>query len=53
VLNAKETGSATTCEFFKNLSVAILGFFYQNPLIAKTSLLRGRNFIMGKGFLAF
>jgi hypothetical protein len=22
--------------------------FYQNPLIAKTTLLRGRNFIMGK-----
>jgi hypothetical protein len=33
---------------FQNFSVIILGF-YQNPLIAKTAHLWGRNLIMGKG----
>jgi hypothetical protein len=47
-IKAKATGSATTCDFFKNLSMSTLGF-YQNPIIAKTVLLWGRNLIMGKG----
>jgi hypothetical protein len=37
---AKATGSTSTCEFFKKLSEGILSF-YQNPLIAKTTLLWG------------
>jgi hypothetical protein len=35
---------------FQNLSVRILGWFFdQNPLIAKTALLWGRNLILEKG----
>jgi hypothetical protein len=33
-INAKETGSATTCEFFKILVILYLAFD-QNPPIAK------------------
>jgi hypothetical protein len=40
-IKAKATGSATTCEFFKNLSVSILGFFIKTLIL--------QNFIMGKG----
>jgi hypothetical protein len=47
-IKAKATRSAATCDFFKNLKCRILGFFYQNPLIAKIALLRERNSIMGK-----
>jgi hypothetical protein len=47
-IKAKATGSTTTCDFFKNLSMSTLSF-YQNPLIAKTILLWGRKLIIGKG----
>jgi hypothetical protein len=37
-IKAKATGSATTCVFFKNITMRILSF-RSNPLIAKTALL--------------
>jgi hypothetical protein len=42
-IKAKATGSATTCEFFKNLVYVYL-VFDQNPLIAKNVLLWGEKF---------
>jgi hypothetical protein len=46
-LRPKQLYQPTTCEF-QNFSVRLL-VFDQNPLIAKTVLLWGRNLIMGKG----
>jgi hypothetical protein len=46
-LRSKQLDQPTTCEF-QNFSVRFL-VFDQNPLIAKTVLLWGRNLIMGKG----
>jgi hypothetical protein len=46
-LRPKQLDQLTTCKF-QNISVSILGFFYQNPLIAKTSLLWGRKFDDGE-----
>jgi hypothetical protein len=46
-LRPKQLDQPTTCEFEK-CSVRFL-MFDQNPLIAKTVLLWGRNSIMGKG----
>jgi hypothetical protein len=34
-IKAKATGSVTTYEIFKNLSVSILGFFIQTLLLQK------------------
>jgi hypothetical protein len=47
---AKATGSATTSDFFsfQNVSVSILGFFDQNPLIAKNYCRVREKFDYGK-----
>jgi hypothetical protein len=47
-IKVKATGSTTTCEFFEKFKCKYTWFFDQNPLIAKTTLLWGRNLIMGK-----
>jgi hypothetical protein len=47
-IKAKATWSATTCVFFKNISMGVLGFFYQNPFIAETAFLSGEKFDYGK-----
>jgi hypothetical protein len=46
-LRPKQLDQSTTCEL-QNFTVRFL-VFDQNPLIAKTILLWGRNSIMGKG----
>jgi hypothetical protein len=48
-LRPKQLDQLPLVIFFQNFSVSILAFFDQNPLIAKTTLLWGRNLIMGKG----
>jgi hypothetical protein len=53
-IKAKATGSTTTCEFFKILSVSILGFL-SKPSYCKNYSLVGEKFDYGKRgeFLAF
>jgi hypothetical protein len=53
-IKAKATGSTTTCEFFQNLSVRILGF-RSKPSYCKNCSLMGEKFDYGKTweFLVF
>jgi hypothetical protein len=46
-IKAKATGSATTCDFFKDLSVSVLGFLIKTFLLQKFSLI-GEKFDYGK-----
>jgi hypothetical protein len=54
-IKAKAIGSASTCEFFKNLSVSILGFFIKTLLLQKLLSCWGEICLWekGRGFVAF
>jgi hypothetical protein len=48
-IKAKAIGLATTCVFFKNISMRILGFRSKPSYCKNCSFMGGGNLIMGKG----